>query len=206
MMPAETATPAHHLNPSAWIENHYDYLTNVALGKVRHRSQVEDLIQDTMLAAWKARTRFEGKASERTWLTRILLNKIADHYRSRGRKPSVALSQLGAEDGEDGDLLDALMQSQQEGEATAEPLAQVERAEVMEMIEQSLENVPEQAARAFRMRELQGMSTDDIANELGITPNHLWVLIHRARKALRSQLEAMWGNALENAAQPGAIS
>ena len=187
------------LNPSDWITNHREYLLNVALGKVRNSTAAEDLVQETFLAAWKARNHFEGKSSERTWLTRILLNKIADSYRSASRKPSIAISQLSGADQSDSDLFDALYLSRP-GEAranSAEPAAAAERAEFLDILEQCLDNVPEQAANAFRMRELQGLSTTDIADQLNITPNHLWVLIHRAKRSLRTQLEALWESALE---------
>jgi len=187
------------LNPSDWHSNHREYLLNVALGKVRNSTAAEDLVQETFLAAWKARHHFEGKSSERTWMTRILLNKIADSYRSANRKPSIAISQLSGPEQSDADLFDALYQSRP-GEARtndAEPAAAAERAEFLTLLEQCLDNVPEQAANAFRMRELQGLSTSDIADLLNITPNHLWVLIHRAKRSLRAQLEGLWESALE---------
>ncbi len=187
------------LNPSGWHTNHREYLLNVALGKVRNPTAAEDLVQETFLAAWKARNHFEGKSSERTWLTRILLNKIADSYRSASRKPSIAVSQLSGPDQSDTDLFDALYQSRPGTSNTreAEPSAAAERAEFLDLLEKCLDNVPEQAASAFRMRELQGLSTTDIADRLNITPNHLWVLIHRAKRSLRSQLETIWESALE---------
>jgi RNA polymerase sigma-70 factor (ECF subfamily) len=200
-------SPAFRLEPSLWNERHRDYLLNVALGKTRHPSAAEDLVQDTFLAAWKARHHFEGKSSERTWLTRILLNKIADSYRSAGRKPSVAISQITAPDQSGEDLFDALHHSRpgHDGFHEAEPSAAAERAEFLRLLEHCLENVPAQAAAAYRMRELQGLSTEEIAEALRITPNHLWVLIHRAKKALRAQLEDRWEAALEGPVPATAI-
>jgi RNA polymerase sigma-70 factor (ECF subfamily) len=195
----DTMQPPTTLQPSQWLANHREYLTNVALGKVRNPTAAEDLVQETFLAAWKARNHFEGKSSERTWLTRILLNTIADSYRSASRKPSIAISQLSGVDQSDADLLDALYLARP-GEARnhgAEPAAAAERAEFLDLLEKCLDKVPEQAANAFRMRELHGLSTTDIAKRLNITPNHLWVLIHRAKRSLRTQLEALWESALE---------
>lgn len=187
------APPAHTLHPEGWIENHRSYLTNIALGKLRDPSLAEDLVQETFLAAWRARAKFGGRASERTWLTRILLNKIADHYRSDARKPMVSVSELGSEQSNE-EVLDALLLAR-DGSYEAsrhEPASAAERAEFVSLVEKLLQEVPHQAAEAFRMRELQGFSTEDIVQRLNITPNHLWVLIHRAKKALRKKMEEVW--------------
>jgi RNA polymerase sigma-70 factor (TIGR02943 family) len=191
--PNPETLPAHTLEPESWIENHRSYLTNIALGKLRDPSLAEDMVQETFLAAWRARTKFGGRASERTWLTRILLNKIADHYRSDARKPIVPVSELGSEQTNE-EVLDALFLARSGSlePSRHEPAAAAERAEFMHLVEQMLEQVPTQAATAFRMRELQGFSTDDIVKRLNITPNHLWVLIHRAKKTLRKKMEEVW--------------
>jgi len=193
--PSLPSPHTHTLNPAAWSNNHGAYLTNVALGKLRNLSTAEDLVQETYLAAWRARNKFAGRAAERTWLTRILLNKIADHYRSTARKPSVAVSQLGSENSNE-EILDALFQARPDSYASSQagPSTAAERSEFVRLVEEFLDEVPEQAAAAFRMRELQGLSTNDIVGRLGITPNHLWVLIHRAKKALRRKMERIWEN------------
>jgi len=204
--PSHPAAPV-RLEPTLWNERHREYLLNVALGKTRNPAASEDLVQDTFLAAWKARHHFEGKSSERTWLTRILLNKIADSYRSAGRKPSVAISQITAPDQSGDDLFDVLhrLRPGHDGSQDAEPAAAAERAEFLRILEHCLDNIPAHAARAYRMRELQGLSTEEIAEALQITPNHLWVLIHRAKKALRAQLEDHWEGALEGPVPATAI-
>src|SRR5690349_3096435 len=72
-------------NPIDWVDQYGDYLYNYALGQVRDHVGAEDLVQETLLAALKARDRFEGYSSERTWLTSILRHKICDHFRSKCR-------------------------------------------------------------------------------------------------------------------------
>ena len=67
--------------PDDWVEAHGDYLFNFAIGQLRDASVAEDLVQDTFLAAFKARDRFSGQSSERTWLVGILRHKICDHLR-----------------------------------------------------------------------------------------------------------------------------
>src|SRR5213078_2849400 len=64
-----------------WLEKHGDYLFNFAIGQLRDEHVAEDLVQDTFLAALKARGTFQGQSSDRTWLVGILRHKICDHLR-----------------------------------------------------------------------------------------------------------------------------
>src|SRR5215470_17163737 len=73
-------------NPIDWVDQHGDYLYNYALGQTRDRVGAEDLVQETFLAAFKSRDRFQGYSSERTWLVSILRHKICDHFRRKCRE------------------------------------------------------------------------------------------------------------------------
>src|SRR5215510_11637102 len=64
-----------------WLAAHGDYLFNLAVGQVRDPLVAEDLVQETFLAALRARDRFGGRSSDRTWLVGILRHKIYDHLR-----------------------------------------------------------------------------------------------------------------------------
>ncbi len=70
-----------NLEPNSWVDNYADYLYRYAQSRVNDSAVAEDLVQETFLSAWKARERFEGRSSEKTWLSSILKNKIIDYYR-----------------------------------------------------------------------------------------------------------------------------
>src|SRR5262249_23981210 len=72
-----------------WVEAHADYLFNFAIGQLRDPNVAEDIVQETFLAAVKARGSFSGQSSERTWLTGILRHKIYDHLRKSCRERTV---------------------------------------------------------------------------------------------------------------------
>src|SRR5215468_2819217 len=76
---SETATEGQ--DHCDWLATHGDYLFNLAIGQVRDPLVAEDLVQETFLAAIKARDRFSGRSSDRTWLVGILRHKIYDHLR-----------------------------------------------------------------------------------------------------------------------------
>src|SRR5712664_3304002 len=86
---AQTGAPLETTSPGQWVDAHGDYLFNFAVGQIRDPSVAEDLVQDTFLAAFKARDRFSAKSSERTWLVGILRHKIYDHLRHACRERAV---------------------------------------------------------------------------------------------------------------------
>src|ERR1700753_932019 len=71
------------LNPHQWVAAHADYLYAYAIIRINDEEQAKDLVQDTFLAALQKTDSFEGRSSERTWLTAILKNKIIDIYRKK---------------------------------------------------------------------------------------------------------------------------
>lgn len=72
------ASPA-TADPEHWLDAHGDALFRFALRRVQNESTAEDLVQETLLAAWSALERRSGESSERTWLVGILKHKIVDH-------------------------------------------------------------------------------------------------------------------------------
>lgn len=93
--PRETArraasSPASSLSdPKTWVEEHGNYLFRYALIRVRNETVAEDLVQDTLLAAFQGKERFSGQSTERSWLTGILKHKVLDHFRRQARERTV---------------------------------------------------------------------------------------------------------------------
>src|ERR1700712_5679287 len=85
------------LNPRLWVDAHADYLYGYTLSRLNDEEQAKDLVQETFLAALQKADKFEGKSSERTWLTAILKNKIIDVY----RKKSSGLKQADVKEAEE---------------------------------------------------------------------------------------------------------
>jgi RNA polymerase sigma-70 factor (ECF subfamily) len=74
-------------SPADWVLDHGDALFRYAYLKLRDRDAAEDAVQETLLAALRARTSFSGDSSERTWLVGILKHKVSDHWRRMARTP-----------------------------------------------------------------------------------------------------------------------
>src|SRR5690242_111743 len=85
-----SATSGHALNPERWVEDQSDALFGFAALRVRDRAIAQDLVQETFLAAIKAKESFAGRSTERSWLFGILRNKLADYYRLQYREGAIA--------------------------------------------------------------------------------------------------------------------
>jgi RNA polymerase sigma factor (sigma-70 family) len=73
-------------NPESWVDQYGDFLYRFTLSRIKDPSVAEDLVQETFLAALKARKNFQGRSSARTWLIAILKHKIVDHIRKQVRE------------------------------------------------------------------------------------------------------------------------
>ena len=76
--------------------------------------------------------------------------------------------------------------------AWGNPDGALEQAQFYEALEACLARLPARTGRVFLMREHLGLETGEICKELGITPTHCWVLLYRARMALRECLQQTW--------------
>jgi RNA polymerase sigma-70 factor (ECF subfamily) len=182
-------------DPNTWLDAHGDALYRFALQRVRDRTLAEDLVQDTLLAALRARASFAAQASERTWLIAILKNKIIDHFRRSARE--APLPEHLAPD----EAVEAMFQAESDDHWAEPPSAwprpdtALEQAEFWRVFQNCLEDLPPRQAQAFALSEIDGLSTDELCKLFGASTSNVWVLLHRARLRLRECLETHWFNA-----------
>ncbi|MEW2922910.1 MULTISPECIES: sigma-70 family RNA polymerase sigma factor [Flavobacteriaceae] len=180
----------HKLNPDTWVDLYADYLFNYAVARVSDAEIAKDLVQETFFAGLNSAKNFKGDAAERTWLIAILKRKVIDHYRKINSKKGKAEVRINynTDTESDGDWLE---------EQVADPFSQdgdsvLENEELGFALQECIEKLPKKQAQVFKMKTIQGMSTEDICNELEINPSNLWVMIHRARAALMGCLNENW--------------
>lgn len=179
----------HLLNPNKWIDLYSDYLFNYTISRVNDREIAKDIIQDTFFAGLKSMKNFKGEASERTWLISILKRKIIDYYRKiNSIKGQAEIRMTYNTDENEGDWLEERVED--EGYLNAQAL--IENTELGDAIYDCIDTLPEKQAKVFKMKTILNYETEDICNELNITPSNFWVLIHRARTAIAECMEKTW--------------
>ena len=177
--------------PSDWVELHGDYLFNFAIGQVRDAGVAEDLVQDTFLAAFKARDRFAGQSSERTWLVGILRHKIYDHLRRTCRERAVRADTTPARDDEEA-WDESVLWLHDVASACQLPSRRLELDEFRANLELALGKLPPRVAQVFRLYQIEERSNAEVCQRLNISESNLWVMMHRARKQLRGHLTGWW--------------
>jgi len=174
------------------VERLRPYLLRYTSLQLRNPAAAEDAVQEALLAALASERSFAGRSNLRTWLTGILKHKIVDAIRKAGREPVLEEAQVEAELEDFNALFKANAHWQERPAAWQDPDAALEQKQFFAVLEDCLRGLPERTARAFMMREHLGLATGEICQELGVTPTHCWVLLYRARMALRLCLEKNW--------------
>ena len=178
---------------AAELDGHRRYLLRVALLQLRDADLAEDVVQETLVAALGARDGFSGRSSVKTWLTGILKHKIVDAIRQKQRQPIITAT---FDEETDLDEFDPMFKDNGAWAAPpadwGDPENALSRREFMDIMELCLEKLPSNTARVFVMREIMDLESDEICKELTITANNLWVILYRARMALRQCLEQNW--------------
>ena len=168
------------------VERERPYLLRYASLQLRDAQAAEDAVQDTLLAALAGESGFGQRASLRTWLTGILKHKIIDAIRRTSREaPAAGEDEFEALFDERGHWIEMPA-------AWANPDASLDQKRFFAALELCLARLPVKTAQTFMMREHMGLETDEICKELAVTPTHCWVLLYRARMALRECLSKEW--------------
>jgi len=173
------------------VDQYGDYLYSFALYRIKDESQAQDLVQETLVAALKAKDNFKGSSSEKTWLTGILKHKIIDVIRKKYKAPVVEDTVL-----ESGALNDSFDENGQwktgPTKWASDPEQLLEQKAFLNTVKKCLKDLPERSAHAITLREFEGETTKTICKVLNITATNCWVLLHRARFILRKCIETNW--------------
>ena len=180
------------LDPETWVAAYGDYLYRYALLRLRDHATAQDVVQEALMAGVKGLDRFDGRVDVKYWLRGILKNKIVDHIRKSSRMQPV-------EDIGDYELPDSI-KMKWFGIPTSRPepwafdIHQAfDQKEFWAIFEKCVQGIPGVSQKAFVLKEIEGQSTEDICKLLDVTPNNVWVMVHRARGALKNCLESNWG-------------
>ena len=193
--------PSRLSDPERWVEEHGDSLFKFALVRLRDATKAEDMVQETFLAALKGGERFAGRSAEKSWLIGILKHKILDHYRKASRETSFTDLEFYQDEESDRFIPDGLFKGgwiHESGrdlgpmEWSTDPGASLDSVAFWQTFQECSNKLPRTIAAVFTMREVDGVESKTICQTLNISESNLWVMLHRARMALRRCLEANW--------------
>ncbi|HEB78516.1 MAG TPA: sigma-70 family RNA polymerase sigma factor [Methylothermaceae bacterium] len=168
------------LDPERWLDRYGDLLYRYALMRVKDEAVAEDLVQETLLAAWRGRERFAGQSSESTWLIGILKHKIVDYFR---RTKTVSLESQDLD-------LERWFDDRGHWRRPLQPLEELDRDRLLQAIRYCVERLPPRFRQLFLLREVEGLSAGEICRQLpASSTNNVWVMLSRMRFRLRACLE-----------------
>ncbi len=160
-------------------------IIKVLSGYMRDQSEVQDVAQEAFIKAYRALPNFRGDSAFYTWLYRIAINTAKNYLVAQGRRPPKA--DIDASDAE-----------QYEGESALKDYASPEREalrdEIQTVVFQAIEDLPEDLKTAITLRELEGMSYEDIAQTMDCPIGTVRSRIFRAREAVDEKLKPLLGN------------
>jgi RNA polymerase sigma-70 factor, ECF subfamily len=173
-------------------------LMRLALMHVPSRAVAEEVVQETWLGVLTGLDRFEGRASLKTWLFRILTNRALS--RAERERRCTPFSALAGEDDDapavDPDRFRGAGDQWPGGWLTfpsswdAVPEERLLAAETLAVIEQAIAALPERQHHVIVMRDVEGWPAEDVCAALAISEANQRVLLHRARSKVRAALEA----------------
>jgi RNA polymerase sigma-70 factor, ECF subfamily len=169
-------------------------MLRVAQMYVSSRSVAEEVVQEAWLGVLKGIGRFEGRSSLKTWLFRI----VANTAKTRGMREarSIPFSALGEADDEPAVDPDRFLGDGERfpGHWGAPPRrwapeGELLSQETLDVIEREIERLPPAQRAVITMRDVQGLTSDEVRNALELTETNQRVLLHRARSKVRAALE-----------------
>lgn len=183
---------------SRLVAREHSWLVRLARAVVRDKAVADEVVQDGWVAVIRALGSFEGRSSLRTWMATIVLNR-AKTAAMRGAR-TIAVAHLGSDVIEDEDSVDrsrfggvGFWAKPPEPWENSSPEALLHRREVLAAIDATLGELPDAQRAVLTLRDLEGWSSEEVCNALGVSESNQRVLLHRARAKVRSALEGLLG-------------
>ena len=173
------------------MQRHNRRLYRIARGVLRNNSDAEDAVQDAYISAFTHLAGFRGESSLGAWLSRIVMNEALARLRRRHQTTDFS----------------ALEPLQRKAEIIPFPLTTpnddpertMAQRQLLQLVEQATDNLPEVCRLVFVTRVIEGMSFEETSELLGIKPETVKTRLHRARQRIRDQLDKQIGPVLTDA-------
>ena len=165
---------------SELVERYSSTVYNLALRMMGDRHEAEEVLQETFISAFRAVDRFEGRSQLGTWLYRIAYNAALMRLRKR-RLPTTSIDEpIWTEEGDE--------MPRQLVDWRELPDERALTVEFRGVLDAAVATLPATLRSVFVLRDIEGLSTAEVAEVLGLTETNVKVRLHRARLALREKL------------------
>jgi RNA polymerase sigma-70 factor, ECF subfamily len=167
------------------VEKYQRKLARLLSRFIRDQAEVEDVTQEAFIKAYRALPAFRGDSAFYTWLYRIGINTAKNYLMALGRRAPTS-TEVEAEEAE----------GYEEGEQLRDintPESLLLSNEIAETVNATIEKLPEELRKAIQMREIEGMSYEDIAQAMDCPIGTVRSRIFRAREAIAEQLRPLLG-------------
>jgi RNA polymerase sigma-70 factor (ECF subfamily) len=173
-----------------WVDKYSTQMYRFALTRVKDQDVAEEVVQETFLAAWKSKSSFSGRSSEKSWLFGILKHKILDYFRQQKKRGEIEFG-----DSEDWESAENLFQSNGLWKTPPSnwginPEQAAQNLQLLEALNKCVESLSDRFKSLFLLKEMDGLTADEICDQLEIKPANLWVMMHRIRGRLKTCLES----------------
>lgn len=168
------------------VEKYWRRLIRLLSRMVRDPDEVEDIAQETFIKAYRALPQFRGDAAFYTWLYRIGVNTAKNHLVAKG-KAMPTLSQQALPDEEDG------VEERLAVQDVSTPESELLSKQVALAVNEAVENLPQELRTAITLREIEGLSYEEIANLMACPIGTVRSRIFRAREAIAGKLRPILG-------------
>ena len=172
----------------ALVRRYQHKVVKLVMRYVRNPTEAEDIAQDAFIKAYRALSRFRGDSAFYTWLYRIAINTAKNSLAARERNP-VQLDSSGSGDEDRPGLEERMIDT-----ATPEALALTE--EIRATVSAAIDRLPEDLRTAIMLRELEGLSYEEIAKTMDCPVGTVRSRIFRAREAVDEQLREIFEGGL----------
>lgn len=160
----------------------YEYFVyNVAFQILKNAEDASDIAQESFLKAYKSIKTFRGDCKFSSWLYRIVSNTSKDYLRSKKTSSSSSLYETD-EDGEEREI------SIPDTDIGGDPERSLQRDEEIAMVRRAIMSLPEKHREIVVLRDIEGISYDDIAEMLGLEKGTVKSRLNRARQALKEYI------------------
>ena len=165
------------------VRTHTPVLLRVARRFMRSEDDARDALQDAFVSAFRSLSSFAANAQLSTWLHRIVINACLMKLRKQRRHPEEDIETYLPKFLEDGHQVEPSVAWSESAETM------LQRTELCGLVRRCIDELPETYRTVLLLRDIEELSTEEVAEILGVTPNAVKIRLHRGRQALRTLLD-----------------